>query len=239
MRKIPMSEAAIPAGEFHAHVQPLLGLPVSLPWKGYGSAIFLELGEMTPVQSKRLHYAKGQACISVKWDWRVQTDTSVLYGSSNSGPQIASNIVALQGTTVHSISVFGQVPELVVEFANGLSLRSMVMVTGDPEWSIRLPDKRYIYARDGSLFIGRGGVGDTTEEEETIFALEEETASRWGVPAVEPKRGSCSTCASFVYIDGQGYLLDYGVCTAAGGPFDGRIVNRNSGCPAFTSSEDT
>lgn len=39
-------------------LQPLAGLPVSLPWKGYGSAIFLELGEMAPLQHARRRGAR-------------------------------------------------------------------------------------------------------------------------------------------------------------------------------------
>ena len=64
--------------EFHAMVQPLVGLTVALPWKGYGSTIFLELGQLSPLESKRQHHNKGEACISVEWDWRVENGTTVL-----------------------------------------------------------------------------------------------------------------------------------------------------------------
>jgi len=229
-----MSDIALPIEEFQALVQPLVGLPVSLPWKGYGSAIFLELGELAPLKSSRRHHNEGQACISVEWDWRVEAETRVLYGSSNSGPKIASGIMGLQGTTLHGLFLVGQVPELVVQFSNGHRLCSMSMQTGDPEWSIKLPDKRWVYAKRGSLLIGSGG-SETSEQEKSAFALAERTASRWGIPTAEHRGGSCATCASFVALDGQGHMLDYGACLAEGGPFDGRVVNRDSGCPFFSS----
>ena len=87
-----MTEPVCSIEEFTVLAQRLEGLTVALPWKGYGSAIFLELGELTPIESKRRHHAVGEACISVEWDWRVENDVSVLYGSSNSRPEIERGI---------------------------------------------------------------------------------------------------------------------------------------------------
>src|SRR5438876_852462 len=80
--------------EFQELIQPLLGLTVSLPWKGYGSAIFLELGSLAPLESQRRHHNKGEACVSVEWDWRVEAEAEVLYGSSNSRPKIEAGILS-------------------------------------------------------------------------------------------------------------------------------------------------
>jgi len=222
--------------EFQELIRPLVGLAVSLPWKGYGSAIFLELGSLAPIESQRRHHNEGEACVSVEWDWRVEAESEVLYGSSNSRPKIEAGILSLQGATVQALSVVGQVPELVVQFSNGHCLRSMVMVTGNPEWSIKLPDGRWVYAKSGCLLVGTGEAS-TSEEEQAAFALAERTAARWGTPNVEPKLGSCAHCAFFVPLDGEGHLLDYGGCIAESGPFDGRIVERSSGCPAFIRDE--
>jgi hypothetical protein len=233
-----MAHIALSIGEVQMLINPLIGLTVSLPWKGYGSAIFFELGRLAPLESPRQRHNNGEACISVEWDWRVESHASVLYGSSNSGPKIEEGIAGLQGTTIQGLSVVGTIPEIVVKFSNGLSLRSMVMVTGHPEWSIRLPDGRWLFSRNGELFAGKGE-SCTTEQEEAAFASAERTANRWGVPIAEPKAGSCAGCSSFVRIDGNGHLLDYGVCTSAFSPFDGRAVNRTSGCPLFKSNAET
>ena len=146
-----MPDTVFPIDEFARLVQPLVGLTVTLPWKGYGSAIFLELGQLTVVESRRRNHAVGEACISVEWDWRVEHKSSVLYGSSNTGPRIEGGLAGLQGATIESLSIAGKVPELIVLFSNGHSLRSMAMVTGDPEWSIKLPQGRWVFARSGEL----------------------------------------------------------------------------------------
>jgi hypothetical protein len=223
--------------QFEDLTRPLIGLPVSLPWNGYGSAVFFELGDLSPRESKRAHHNKGAACISVEWDWRVEAGSAVLYGSSNSRPRIDAGIQALQGETIHSIAVVGQVPELAVRFSNGHCLKSMVMVTGDPEWSIKALDGQWIYVRDGKLQNG-DGTSAASANEEAAFALAERASIRWGIPASEPVAGQCAACVSFVRLDGDGHLLDYGCCDAEASPFDGRAVERTSGCPAFTSNAE-
>jgi len=114
----------------------------------------------------------------------------------------------------------------------------MVMATGNPEWSIKIPDGRRIDAKSGNLLVGVGALS-TTADEEAAFALAERTAARWGIPGVEPKRSLCASCAYFVALDGEGHLLDYGCCAAEAGPFDGQVVARSSGCPSFTDYEET
>lgn len=227
-----------PTEEVLSQLQSLTGLTVSLPWKGYGSAIFLELGQLTPVVYKRHQHERGEARIGIEWDWRVEDGDRVLYGSSNSGPEIAAGISSLQGTRIESIAAVGDVPELVVRFSNGQCLRSMVMLTGYPMWSIKLPGGRWIVVKDGTVCF-EGDTSGTTEQDkqEEPFALEERTAARWGVPQVEPHPGRCADCVWFVPLDGDAYLLDYGVCLSSASPFDGRAVNVASGCPAFTPEE--
>ena len=108
------------------------------------------------------------------------------------------------------------------------------MVSGDPEWSIKLGDHDWLCVVDGNLSRGKG-IANTTAEELAAFEIAEETAKRWAVPLAKPKKGPCSQCVSYVRLDGEGHLLDYGVCIAADGPFDGKIVNTDSGCPQFNS----
>ena len=223
--------------QFEDLVRPLIELPVSLPWKGYGSAVFFELGDLSPLKSKRAHHNESAACISVAWDWRIEAGSAVLFGSSNRRPRIAAGIRALQGETIDSIRVAGQVPELVVCFSNGYCLKSMVMVTGDPKWSIKLLDGQWIYVRDGNLQNG-DGTSSASAHEEAAFAMAERASIRWGVPKSKPVAGQCAACRSFVPLDGDGHLLDYGCCTAEFSPFDGRSVKRTSGCPAFANNAE-
>lgn len=221
--------------EFREVALPLVGLPVSLPWKGCGMAIFLELGALTAAQRPQ-HHERGQACIAVDWDWRVEGESKVLYGSSSSGPRLEAGLRSLLGARVEALAVEGRVPELVVDFSNGQCLRSMAMVSGDPEWSIHLPDGSSVRVRDSQLV--RGDPEPPHEDEGVVqaaIANARRTAARWGTPIVEPRVGSCADCASFVRIDGEFDLLDYGCCSAPASPFDGRVVSKWSGCPAFVA----
>lgn len=206
-----MAEKIRPLNKFQPLVKSLIGLPVALPWKGAGTTIFLELGKLGRLYSKHGHGRKGKACIAVFWDWRVECSSRVLYGSSNSGPEIERGIGSLRGSTIQQLSIEGQVPELVVHFSNEQCLRSMVMLTGDPVWTVRLPGKTWIYARAGALLTGKGAV-KISEHGKAVFALAEQTAARWGTPSAGPQLGRCSLCQWFIQIDGDGYLLDYGVC---------------------------
>ena len=87
----------------------------------------------------------------------------------------------------------------------------------------------------GEVLLGDGS-SSLSEEEEKVFALAERTAARWGTPLAEPTRGQCRRCAWFVFIDGEGHLLDYGVCTSSESMFDGKAVHCTSGCPAYVVS---
>ena len=232
-----MSDTVLSREEFHQLTRPLIGLTVSRPWKGYGSAVFFELGELTPSGQPHRSHLAGAASIRVEWDWRVEAATTVLYGSSNGRPEIAAGIAALQGTTVQAMTVDGDIPELVIQFSNGHCLRTMVMVTGDPEWRIKLAEDRYVYAQLGELYIGAGAEATLTAAQRGAFARAQQTVTRWGTPTTAPRQGNCIDCASYVPLDGDGPLLDYGCCTAELSPFDGKVVARSSGCAVFSSEQ--
>jgi hypothetical protein len=209
-------------------------MEVSLPWKGYGSAIFLELGRLAPLQPGR-HHERGEASICVEWDWRVESAITVLYGSSDSRPKIEKSIANLKGTKIEHISAVGSVPELVINLSNGQCLKSMVMTAGDPQWNIRLPNGTWLSCERGLLCVGDGSASGLGAEEAAMFDRAETITRRWGTPISEPVGGNCANCKWFVRIDGDGSFLDFGVCANSASPFDGRVVNRNSGCAAFAT----
>ncbi len=219
--------------EFITLVTPLVNLPVSHPWLGYGSALFLELGNLKPPSDSRLSHPKGEGCIVVQWEWRVSDNEKILFGSSNSRPQIDKALSSLSGLLITRIELFGTPPELSMSFSNNNTLRSMTMVSGYPRWSIKIPDGNYLFYENSSFIRAAGdeALGGLSEEENEIMIWADETASRWGKPFVEPKLGDCVKCRYFAQLDGEFALLDYGVCTASAGPLDGRVVNVSSGCP--------
>ena len=221
--------------EFDALVKPLLGLPVSRPWRAFANTLFLELGEQRTVQGVRHQYKQGEACVRVEWDWRIERNTDILFGSSNSHPEVEDGVARLQGLKVVSLTVDGSPPELSVHLSTGLRLRSMKMGTGDPRWTVRLPDGTYLSCEEGVLVRyppDRVGSGLTPEEREAS-EREDLAVNRWGIPTADPLGGRCRVCLYFIRLDGEAALLDYGVCLSADSPFDGRAVNVGSGCPAF------
>ncbi len=232
-----MADVEYPIEDFAALIRPLVGLSVSLPWQGYASALFLELGELALDALRRQHRPRGEACIATNWEWRVEEDATVLFAGAGSSPTIEKGILALESTKVERLSLERPIPELVVRFSNGWCLRTATIVGGDPQWAIRLPRDDGLHIRAGSLCVG-DGTPNISERERAAFVLSERTAERWGVPVVEPKGGECSECRWFVRLDNVGSFVEYGVCIAEGGPLDGHAVKDTSGCPHFTVQEE-
>jgi hypothetical protein len=222
--------------EFQECVRVLQGLEVSLVWKGYGSAIFLELGPLSPPRQPRGRHEQGEACLCVEWDWRVENASSILFGSSDTRPEIADGIRGLQGSRIDDIAAVGAVPEVVVLFSNEQRLRSMAMTIGDPQWGIRLPSGSWLSAKKGALWLDAKTEGSPDEYAKEI-KMAEDARGRWGVPTAEPVSGKCDACDWFRRLDGDFALLDYGVCIAEKSPFDGRVVERFSGCPVFSAPD--
>ena len=231
-----MSRTPLTLTEANMLIQPLVGLPVSLPWKGYGSAIFLELGNLAPPKRSGYHN-NGEAYISIEWDWRVESGTTVQFGSSNSRPDIKRGIEGLRGVSIETISIHGEVPELFIQFSNSQRLMSAAMVTGNPEWSIKLPNTTWVSCEGGVVYVGDGSGTETTAEEKATIAHADSTAKRWGTPVSEPIKGRCDNCKWFVRIDGEFSLLDFGACTSSASPFDGRVAKVSSGCGMFQHEE--
>ena len=226
-------KTAITVTEFSQKVAALIGMPVSRPWKGYGSTIFLDLGVLSETGPRRRK--KGEACISIDWDWRLENDREIICGSSNTGPRIAACLAALERLIVSDVILAGRPQELVVTLSNGCRLRSMAMVAGHPQWMICLSGDLWLFCEEDSLVSSNGTDADgLTATERAICDHAEATSIRWGNPVKEPKVGSCMDCWFHVCLDGNYSLLDYGVCSAPEGAFDGRAINMKSGCPNFT-----
>jgi hypothetical protein len=216
-------------------INQLRDMRISLPWKGYGSTIFLELGKLQEKKTTRSYHPEGEACVSVTWDWRIEKENKILFGSSNSGPEIDEEIKLLEGEFIEEIGVEGQIPELLIKISNGMTLRTMAALSGDPQWTIKLLDSNYLSWEDSDAVIRTGdesGPGNSDEEKE-LMALTEKVAERWGRPSEEGLTGNCEECKYFIRIDGNYNLLDYGACVNEMSKYDGRVVKCDSGCTKF------
>jgi len=231
-----MAETKLNALELKRLTVTLIGMEVSRAWKGMGSTIFLELGELTERVSRRGKSSLfGEAHISIDWDWRVEQDGIVRFGSSLHGSEIERGLRTLCGAKVLSVSIVGQIPEIVVEFSTGHTLRSMVMANGWPEWGIKLRDGRYVGPGHGHITIGTGDEPyRQTDAEAAAFAAEEAAEKRWKKPVIEPVAGRCEDCQSYVSLNGNWVFSYYGICMSPESPLDGRVVHDDSGCPHYT-----
>jgi hypothetical protein len=164
-----MSRTPLTLDDANLLLRPLVNMPISLPWKGHGSAIFLELGKLAPLERPRQRHQNGDATIYIGWDWRVESGARVLFGSSNSKPEIEDGIDALVGITISSITIRGSVPQILIEFSNGARLMSAAMCTDTSEWSIRLPGAVWVFCVDGIVYTGDGAAVGVTPEEEAVL----------------------------------------------------------------------
>ena len=222
-------------------IRPLVGMPVSRVWNGGASALFLELGDLQPWDTGRRRRSKrGEVTLQIEWNWRVQTRTKILVGSDQSNWAINKYIRRLKGLEIVAIALDDEVKnDLIVQFSEEIQLQTSRLTSGDGEWLIWLKDGTLLeYERHGLVRGDGHDVVDDPSEEPKAIRLANAATDRWGKPVVEPRDGTCQDCEYYVQLDGPLALLNYGVCVAEGGPFDGRVVQYASGCPLFAALPD-
>jgi hypothetical protein len=138
----------ISTDEFQNLTRRLVGLPVSAAWRGFGSAVFFEFGQLSQNGTKQ---AKGEATAMIEWSWRVEKAKSVMFGSFSGEPKIARGLQSLVGRRVMEVVVEGRLPELVIHLSGGLWVHSFTTVEGHPEWSLFLPGNNCLSSRLGRL----------------------------------------------------------------------------------------
>ena len=126
------------APDFGRFAAPLIGLPISRIWQGYGSAIFIEFGRMhsTKTRDGRPGSPRGEWTLFVEWSWRIEGKRRIWCGSWSDGERWPRAFARLQGQIVTSIELFGRLPELDLGVANGLHVLTMMTAEGDPAWSL-------------------------------------------------------------------------------------------------------
>jgi len=138
-------------------VQVLRGMKVSNPWRGYGSAMFLELGTLRPTASpihkhRFENQPRGDITIMVEWSWRIEDKQSIIVGSWNQNEEIDRVPGMLEHLTINDVKFFGVLKELEISFDGGLYFSSFSTVDGDPEWGIRFEDDTWMGFEDGSFW---------------------------------------------------------------------------------------
>lgn len=119
--------------------QALIGLPVAHVWQGAGSAIFLEFGSLSPPRTKRNGTPgepTGEWSLGIEWNWRFERPRSILGGAWSAPHRWPGFFRQVLGTTVADLRSFGALPEIELQFSNGMRLCSFMNDAGQPQWSI-------------------------------------------------------------------------------------------------------
>jgi hypothetical protein len=117
----------------------MLDLPIGHVWRGYGSALFLELGSLTPrflANGRRMRNDCGEFTAGIEWSWRIEDANRILAGSWSEESHWDTFFRQVLGTTLVGISLFARIPEIELDLSNGLHLCSMMTAEGDPAWHI-------------------------------------------------------------------------------------------------------
>ena len=137
MKEITFKEAL-------SFVSPFHGKKVSRVWQGHGSAIFLEIGELTE--------NKGELTIMIEWSWRVENGNKIYFGSWSDESEFPKLLKLLGGLTLEDISFQARLPEVVVELSNEYWVCSFSTVEGDPEWALITPTKTLLSSNGALAF---------------------------------------------------------------------------------------
>lgn len=143
--------------DFRALTRPLVGMPVSHAWRGFGSAIFLELGALTTHtrtcrRRGEVTHMDGEVKLMLEWSWRVESPRAIQFGSWSTNPRITRGVASLQGHTVLDVDLEGRIPELVLTLDGDRWVHTFMTAEGQPQWSIRLRDGAWLFVHRGHLY---------------------------------------------------------------------------------------
>ena len=172
----------ISRSEFYELSRSLIGMPVSRVRKGFSTALLLELGDLRPwdVGKGRKLKRRGEAHISIEWNWRVESRTKVLIGSDQSNWAINKYIRCLKGLEIVAITLEDEVKnDLIVRFTGGIQLQTsrLKKEREDGEWRISLKDGTWL------TYTWRGLVRADAHESVDDMSPEELEASRLRTPS--------------------------------------------------------
>jgi hypothetical protein len=147
---------------FEAMAASLSGQPISYLWRGYGSAVFIEFGNLTPRTNRDgFPGIEGEVSLGVEWSWRIEDDASILCGSWSEEELWEPTFAQIRNTRVEGLKLFGRLPEVELSTNQSVRLVSFSTTDGQPQW--HLVDRRKNPAHWFSVRQGRLNLGDGTE----------------------------------------------------------------------------
>ena len=129
-------------------IQAVVGKKVTHIWRGYGTAIFIEVGVLTKDDSE--NNPSGEFTIAIEGTWRLEEKDKVIYGADNDDVTLTKSIKCLEDLEVTNIKFFGRLKEIEIEFDNSIYLSSFAMNSGELEWSVR-SNKTWLYYKSNEF----------------------------------------------------------------------------------------
>lgn len=123
---------------FEKYRTGLLALPLGAVWRGHGSTLFLEIGELrgsTRRDGSPAH-PRGRYSVMLEWSWRIEDERSILAGSWSPEDEWPPVLGQLEGRRVENVAMFGRLPELSLELSGDRHVVSFMTANGQPAWTI-------------------------------------------------------------------------------------------------------
>jgi hypothetical protein len=123
---------------FQQFCAPLIGMPVTHIWRGYGTALFLEFGDLHP--RRLLDGSSGNPAgdweLMITSGWRIEERGLALCDSESDDSRWQQVFRRLMNTKVERTSLIGEPSEVAVDFSNEFQLISMTVAQDSPHWTL-------------------------------------------------------------------------------------------------------
>lgn len=146
---------------FSAFCSELAGIPISHIWQGHGSAVFLEIGTLTPTVRRdgTSGNPTGEIGVMVECSWRIEANHSIICGSWSNEHLWQPTFERLKGETITKFELFGAIPELLIETRDGVRFMSFSTAEEQPDWTVF--DRRgavdtWFHVKNGNLSFDHG-----------------------------------------------------------------------------------
>ena len=123
---------------------------ISHVWRGYGTAIFLEIGVLDFNSGNN---PKGEATIFVEWSWRIEDRNNILLGSFSENEDIGKAIDILKNKKILKVEFFGRLKEIQLQLEGDIWFSSFSTVEGSPEWTACNSNKEWLCYKKGRYVI--------------------------------------------------------------------------------------
>lgn len=145
----------------------MIGTEVTHVWRGHGSALFLELGKLTPRirRDGTSGNPEGEFTIGIEWSWRIEDAKAIICGSWSDEKMWEASFEQLRKQRVKKLELFGRLPEIELTLDKGIRLLSFSTTDGQPQWGVT--DRRnvphtWFSIRNGALHVGDGTEGNSS-----------------------------------------------------------------------------